>query len=180
MEPTIHIPENSAYFQLDIILYSASRASQFDISEAIYRFQSLKNLATISSKKRNDNQLVYTIKKKERNMDYSGLYSVMIFVECRAIKNISLKAVPYKGNTVELLVQYFCLPKIFLAHHGKRKFTEPLSKTTSFNVYASPQKKAKCSIGGSIVGNNGISIIRGDCNVLNNLDGIHSLTRSRT
>jgi len=51
MEPTIHIPGNSAYFQLDIILYSASRASQFDISEAIYHFQGLKNLATITTKR---------------------------------------------------------------------------------------------------------------------------------
>jgi hypothetical protein len=76
-------------------------------------------------------------------MDYAAFYTVLLFTECRSIKKISLKAVTDKGNRVELAVQYLSIPKIFFANHGKRKFDEPLSKTTSFNVYASPQKKPK-------------------------------------
>jgi hypothetical protein len=75
-------------------------------------------------------------------MDYSVLYSVVLFVQCRSIKKISLKAVTAKGNRVELAVQYFSIPKIFFTNHSKRKFSESLSNT-SFHDYASQHKKPK-------------------------------------
>ena len=137
------IPDNVAFLQLDVILYSASLCSEFDICQAIYHYQGLKNIAHVATKNCNGNQIVFNITKKERNMDYSGLYSALLFVKCPAIKNISVKAVLYEGNTVELTVQYYCIPKVFLATHGKRKLIEPLSQTTSFNIYASPYKKPK-------------------------------------
>jgi hypothetical protein len=135
LEPTIDIPDSVAFFQLDSILYSASRALDFNISQAIYHYQGLKNVANITTKKCNGNQIIYNITKKEINMDYAGLCSVIVFAKCHTIKNISLKAVPYNGNTVELVVQYFSVPNVFLTNHGKRKFNEPPSLLNKKSKY---------------------------------------------
>ena len=146
MEPTTIIPKNNVFFQLEIVFYSASSVESFDICDAVYHYQGLKNMAVVKNIASNANQIMYQIKRKDKNTDDQNLYETMLFIKSSIIKKILLKAVPCKGNTVELVVPYFSMPKIFFANHGKRKFSEPLSKTSSFNIYATPHKKMKCVI----------------------------------
>jgi hypothetical protein len=78
-------------------------------------------------------------------LEYSRLYDLLVFVDQPRIKKIQLKAVPERGDFTLLTIPYLTIPKAFFLAHGKRKFTEQLSSTHSFNIFASPGKKQKLS-----------------------------------
>ena len=141
-EPTALVPASTSYFQIDLVLYGKS---YFDLTSIFYSYQAVKNLARLVMKSENGNQFVFHLLKNDRNLEYLRLYDMLVFVDQPRIKKIQLKAVPEKGEFTLLLIPYLTIPKAFFLAHGKRKFTEQLSSTRSFNVFASHSKKQKLS-----------------------------------